>query len=217
VPFAEVKRIKAAHGVTVNDVVIALIGGALRRRLLATDDLPDAPLVAFVPVSVRKPEQVSAFGNAFSSFIVPLPTDREDPLERLRAAHEAMVAVKGRHRDVPDTLLPDANGLIPPVLFGPVSSAAVRLLGSGLVSPPMNLLLSNVPGPPVRLTMAGAPVAQQLPMSLVLDGVGLNITAVTYADDLAVGAVADAEAMPDAWELMDDVAAELEALAATVD
>ncbi|MDX8153730.1 wax ester/triacylglycerol synthase family O-acyltransferase [Patulibacter brassicae] len=216
-PFAEVRRIKTAHGVTINDVVVALIAGALRRRLSATGDLPDEPLVAFIPVSVRPVQELTAFGNQFSSFIVPLPTDRATPLERLRGAHEAMAQAKARHRDVPDTLLPDANGLIPPVLFGPVSSAAVRLLGSGALAPPMNLLLSNVPGPPMPLTMAGAPVVAQLPMSLVLDGVGLNITAVSYAQDLAVGAVADAEALPDAWDLMTDLQAELDELSATVD
>jgi WS/DGAT/MGAT family acyltransferase len=215
-PLHVVKDHKNAHGVTFNDIVIAAVAGGLRRRMEATGDLPDAPLVAFVPTSVRAPAADGGFGNAISSFVVPIPTHRADPARRIRFAHRSMEAAKERHKGIPTTLLADMNGLIPPILFGTVAGVAMRLMDSGQVAPPVNLTISNVPGPPFRVTSFGRTVAAQYPASLIFGGVGLNVTVVSYDDQLEIGMVGDGELLPDLHELVGDVCEEFAALHAAI-
>lgn len=208
-----VKAAKAALGVTFNDVVIAAVAGALRRRLLEGDELPDDPLVAFVPANIRV-DSDDPFGNAISSLIVPIPTHLEDPRERVAEAHRVLSAAKQRHKAVPSSLLSDANMLVPPALFKLTSQGVMALIGSGRVAPPVNLIVSNIPGPTSRLFLAGAPLIAHHPLSLVLAGVGLNLTVVSYGGQLDIGIVGDRGLMPDVWKLWEDLTAELEALQA---
>lgn len=216
VPVQVVKDLKNAHGVTFNDVVVAGVSGGLRRRLEATGGVPDAPLVAFVPTSVRGTTAAGGFGNAISSFVVPIPTHLEEPDRRIGFARRAMVAAKERHRAIPTSLLADTNGLIPPPLFGAVAGVAMKLMDSGQVAPPVNLTISNVPGPPVQITAFGREVVGQYPASLIFGGVGLNVTVVSYADALEIGMVGDRELLPDLWELVEDVREEFAALHAAI-
>lgn len=216
VPLESVKRVKRALGVSFNDVVIALVGGALRRRLEPEGELPEDPLLAFVPANVRV-EGDSEWGNAISSYVVPIPSHESDAAERVGYAHRVMTEAKRRHESVPATLLSDANMLVPPALFRLVAGGAMQLIGSGRVAPPINLIVSNIPGPPRRLHLAGAPCLAHYPFSLILAGVGLNITVVSYEDQIDVGIVGDAELLPDVWELWDDVCAELALLGELAD
>lgn len=216
VPVTVVKELKNAHAVTFNDIVIAAVAGGIRRRLRATEALPEAPLVAFVPTSVRGATVDGGFGNAISSFVVPIPTHEAQPHERITFARRAMQAAKARHREIPATLLADTNALIPPVLFGAVAGVAMRLMDSGQVAPPVNLTISNVPGPPVRVQAFGRAVLAQYPASLVFGGVGLNVTVVSYDDQLEIGMVGDAELVPDLWELVADVREEFASMHAAI-
>src|SRR3954469_17018074 len=113
----EVKAVKNAFGVTVNDVVVSLCAGAVRRWLLAHDELPEDPLVAQVPVSVRRAEEAGTFGNRILLMRAPLFTGEADPLRRLRLTHEGLLEMKERHRALPAQLLQDANHFIPPAVF----------------------------------------------------------------------------------------------------
>src|SRR6185437_2267582 len=97
----DVKAVKNHHGVTVNDVIVALCAGAVRRWLIAHRELPDRPLVAQVPVSVRSDEQRGSFGNRIGMMSVPLMTNEPDPIRRLELTHEALKAAKERHRALP--------------------------------------------------------------------------------------------------------------------
>jgi len=216
VSLSDVKAIKNALGVTVNDVVIALCAGALRRRLSATADLPADPLVAYMPVSTRLPDAKERYGNAISSIIAPIPTHLADTLERLAFAHETLSRAKERARQAPPTLLRDVNDPIPLPLFGLAARGLMELVSSRFVRPPVNLIISNVPGSPVKLTCHGAPLLAHYPMSLVFDGFTLNITVVSYDDGLDIGIVGDAQTLPDAWDLMRDIRLELAELAAVV-
>ena len=101
VSLDRVKAIKNEMGVTVNDTVVAVCAGALRDWLLERDELPDEPLVAMVPVSVRTEEQVGTFGNRVSAMFVPIPTDEADPQRRLERAHEILPAPRGATRRCP--------------------------------------------------------------------------------------------------------------------
>src|SRR5947207_2840211 len=116
-PLDRIKAVKNELGITVNDVVVALCAGALRRWMLERDELPDDPLVAMVPVSVRTQEQMGTFGNRVSAMFVPIPTDVADPRDRLLRAHEILKGAKDRHRALPATLLQDATQFIPPAVY----------------------------------------------------------------------------------------------------
>lgn len=213
-PLDDVKALKGELGVTVNDVVLALCAGALRRRLLADGDLPAEPLLAMVPVSVRTPEQMGTFGNRVSSMIVALPTDEADARQRVQRVSEVMHSAKARHRATPASLMQDANLFVPPALLARASRVVSRLAARDPLAPPVNLVVSNVPGSPTPLFLAGARLEAQYPVSVVMDGVGLNLTVLSYRDALDLGVVGDRELLPDAWELVDDVRAELAELRA---
>jgi len=216
VSLGDVKAIKNRLGITVNDVVIALCAGALRRRLSATGDLPADPLVAYMPVSTRLPDAKARYGNAISSIIAPIPTHLADTLERLAFAHETLSRAKERARQAPPTLMSDVNEPIPLPMFGIAARGLMELVSSRFVRPPVNLIISNVPGSPVKLTCHGASLLAHYPMSLVFDGFTLNITVVSYGEGLDIGIVGDAQTLPDAWDLVDDIRLELAELAAVV-
>jgi diacylglycerol O-acyltransferase / wax synthase len=127
VPLAEVKAIKHAAGVTVNDVVMALCAGALRTWLQKHDALPEGPLVAAVPVSIRTEEQKGTHGNRVSSVIASLPTHLADPAARVAAVHEAMRAAKEQHNALPAELLTDIAQFSMPALANQANRLATRL------------------------------------------------------------------------------------------
>ena len=216
VSLSDVKAIKNELGITVNDVVIALCAGALRRRLTSTGDLPADPLVAYVPVSTRLPDAKDRYGNAITSIIAPIPTHLSSARERLTFTHERLTRAKQRSREAPPTLMSDVNDPIPLPIFGIAARGLMELVSSRFVRPPVNLIISNVPGSPVKLACYGAPLMAHYPTSLVFDGFTLNITVVSYLDGLDIGIVGDAQTFPDAWELMNDIRDELAELAALV-
>ncbi|HMD51363.1 MAG TPA: wax ester/triacylglycerol synthase family O-acyltransferase, partial [Solirubrobacteraceae bacterium] len=202
IPLSEAKAIKNAAGCTVNDVVMATCAGAMRSFLVAHKELPAEPLVTMVPVSVRTPEQFGTFGNRVSTMIVELPTDERDPAERLQRVHETMRSAKERHQALPASLLQDANEVIPPALLARASRVTARLAVTRGLEAPTNLVISNVPGSPTPMFLAGARLEAQFPVSAIIDGVGINITVLSYRDQLDFGIVADREMLDDAWDLI---------------
>jgi WS/DGAT/MGAT family acyltransferase len=196
-----VKAIKNEAVVTVNDVVVALCAGALRDWLKARDELPHKPLVAMVPVSVRTDEQMGTFGNRVSMMIVPIPTHEADPKRRLQRTHELLRGAKSRHKAVPADLLTDATSFIPPAVASLAARTTMEVMGR--TRPPVNVVISNVPGPRSPLFCAGAKLEANYPVSVVVDGVGLNLTVMSYLDHLDFGIVADRDQVDDVWSLMD--------------
>jgi WS/DGAT/MGAT family acyltransferase len=214
----EVKAVKNAHGCTVNDVVVSICAGAVRRWLVAHDELPDEPLVAQIPVSVRTDEQAGTYGNRIILMSAPLFTDEADPIRRLMRTHEALDGMKERHRALPADLLQDANNFIPPAVFSRAARLTFRLATSRPGRPTWNLVISNVPGPPVPLYCAGARLMANYPVSVITDGMGLNITVMSYCGNLDFGIVSDREQMPDVNKLigwLGDALEELKPQAAT--
>jgi diacylglycerol O-acyltransferase / wax synthase len=214
-PLPELKRVKNALQVTVNDVVLALCAGALRRWLLDHDALPDGPLIAAVPVSVRTTEQEGGHGNRVSVMLTVLPTHLPGARDRLRAVHEGMRAAKEQHGALPADLLADVTQFAMPALAGQAARMAARLR---LVerAGPFNLIISNVPGPNVPLYYAGAELLAYYPLSAIVDGQGLNITAMSYRDTLFFGVTACRELVPDVEMLMAYLTEELQVLADAV-
>jgi WS/DGAT/MGAT family acyltransferase len=199
----DVKAVKNAHGVTVNDVVVTLCAGAVRRWLIEHGELPAEPLVAQIPVSVRTDQQVGTYGNRIMLMSAPLFTDEADPVRRLERTHDALGVMKERHRALPATLLQDANHFIPPAVFSRAARLTFSLATSRPGRPTWNLVISNVPGPQLPLYCAGARLVANYPVSVITDGMGLNITVMSYCGSLDFGIVADREQMPDVARLID--------------
>lgn len=196
VAIKDVKDVKNAAGATVNDVVMALCAGALRRWLVDHDALPDGPLVAAVPVSVRTEQQKGQGGNRVSTMTAPLPTHLSEPDERLAHCHEAMRAAKEQHGALPADLLSDVTQFAMPALAGQAARMAARLRLVEWLSP-FNLIISNVPGPNLPLYYAGARLLSYYPLSAIADGQGLNITVMSYEEGMHFGLVADRDLVPD--------------------
>jgi diacylglycerol O-acyltransferase / wax synthase len=205
-----VKAIKNELKVTVNDVVVSLATTAVRDWLLERDALPEEPLVAMVPVSVRTEEERGTFGNRVSTMMVPIPTNESDPRRRLLRTHELLRSAKERHNALPANLLTDATSFIPPALAARAARTTVDILGR--TRPPINVIISNVPGPREPLYCAGARLQANFPVSAVLHGVGLNITVLSYRDHIDFGIVADREQVEDTWSMIRSAAEALDEL-----
>jgi WS/DGAT/MGAT family acyltransferase len=205
-----VKAIKNELGITVNDVVVTLCASAVREWLLERDELPRDPLIAMIPVSVRAPHEAKAFGNRISAMIVPIPTNVAHPRDRLRRAHELLRSAKANHAALPASLLTDATAFIPPAVAALAARTTIDLLSR--TRPPLNLVISNVPGPRESLHCAGAELESMFPVSVVVDGVGLNMTVMSYRDRLDFGIITDQGQIPDAWPLIAHLHTALEEL-----
>ena len=199
-----VRQIRRESGTTVNDVVVTICAGAVRDWLLERDALPDEPLVALIPISVRKRDEKGSWGNRISMMIVPIPTNEPDPATRLRRTHELLASAKERHSALPASLLTDATAFIPPAVASLAARNTMDLLGR--TRPPLNLVISNVPGPRTSLYCAGAELVSNFPLSVIVDGVGLNITVVSYKDRVDFGIVGDREQIDDAWSFLEGAA-----------
>ncbi|MCU1496976.1 MAG: wax ester/triacylglycerol synthase family O-acyltransferase [Acidimicrobiales bacterium] len=204
VPLADVRALKTAFGCTVNDVVLGLCAGTLRGYLVDRDELPDEPLIAACPVSVRTDED-SAPGNKVSAMFTTLDTQLADAAERIRAIQACTVGAKEEHQAVGADMLQNWAEYAAPNTF----NLASRLYSSwglaGSHRPIHNVIISNVPGPPFPLYYAGAEMVAAYPMGPVMEGVGLNITVFSYRDSVDFGFMVDRELVPDVWNMADRV------------
>ena len=214
----DLKAIKKALGATINDVVMAICAGALRRYLIQHGAGVDRPLVAGVPVSIRTGEEAEKWTNRVSMIIGDLPVHLDDPLERLAAARASMGLAKEAFDAVPADALADFTQFSPPAVFTAASRMAANFRVGDLGQQTINLVISNVPGPRETLYLSGAPLVHYYPVSTIAEGQGLNITVQSYQDIVDFGLVGCRELVPDIWDLMDMIRDEIEALlAATAD
>jgi diacylglycerol O-acyltransferase len=212
--LADLREIGHAAGASVNDVMLAVVGGALRSYLTRRGVPTDAPLVAGVPLAVRGEGDERA--NAVTSVSVGLATDLADPAERLRAIHAAMTAHKGQRGGTLGEDLAAWADVPPPLVFSLISSAYIELHLGERLDPICNVIVSSVPGPPETLYLAGARLVGIHPLGPVYSGVALNVTAIGCGESLDIGLVACRGRMPDLWDLADAVPAALAELRAAV-
>ena len=194
----DVKRVKDRFGVTVNDVVVALCAGVLRRFLLERGELPDNPLVATVPVSVHD-KSVRPGRNQTTWMFCRLESQISDPAERIRTIAAGNTAAKDHTTAMGPTLLHDWTQFGGPTMFG----TAMRILPRIPHNPAYNLILSNVPGPQAQLYFLGCRVGTMYPLGPILGGAGLNITVMSLNGELGVGIISCPDLLPDLWGIAD--------------
>ncbi|MFE3546325.1 wax ester/triacylglycerol synthase family O-acyltransferase [Nocardia sp. NPDC059177] len=202
-----IKQVKKATGTTVNDVVLAMSAGALRAYLLERDALPDKPMVALVPMSLREADDTDTQGVKIAALLCNLGTDIADPLERLRVVSESTRTSKEVYRSLTATQTLAVAGL----MLSPL--AALLLPGfASLGLPPFNIIISNVPGPSEPLYWNGARLDAGYPLSIPLDGQAVNITLTSHGDSLDFGLVGCRRTLPDLHRLLDHLEDALAAL-----
>jgi WS/DGAT/MGAT family acyltransferase len=213
----DVKIVKNAFDVSVNDVVLAMCATSLRDYLDRHDEHPDGPLVAMVPVSVRTDEQMGTHGNQVSSMLCSLATDVDDPVQRLLRIHEGTAQAKEQINIIGADALTDWVEFAAPALMGRAARLYSRTRMADRHRPLFNVTISNVPGPPFPLYSGGARMVAHYPMGPIFDGGGLNITVMSYMDSLDFGVVACADLIDDAWSIADGLATALEQLTKAAD
>jgi diacylglycerol O-acyltransferase / wax synthase len=200
VPLAEVKAVRSAFGVTVNDVVLAMCAGALVRYLDKHGEKPSKPLLAGVPVSVSS-EEVRLSGNRVSNLFVSLRTDVEDPVARLHAIHDSASVAKEVHQALGASMLAEWSEATPPRPFAAFMRLYSRRRLADYHPPPQNAVISNVAGPAEPLYIAGARLTELYSVGPILEGIGLNVTVWSYLGTLYAGLLSCPELMPDLWDL----------------
>ena len=202
----EVKQIKRAYGVTVNDVVLTIVATALRKYLEDHGELPQKSLIATCPVSVRGEDEKDVIGsNRVSAIFTSLHTDNRDPVERLKAINVGSRTAKEEHNAIGADILQNWGEFAAPTTFSLAARmyTSLRLVERHPVI--HNLVISNVPGPPFPLYFAGAKLVGLNPLGPIFDGAGLNITILSYVDNINWGFIACRELMPDLWDLADAI------------
>jgi WS/DGAT/MGAT family acyltransferase len=211
-PLADANEVRKAFGATVNDVVVAVIAGAMRGWLARRGELPAVPLVGQVPVSTRTPEERGNFGNRVTAMYVAVHSEIEDPVERLRATQRATQAAKQELEDTRGARLSDWLELFPPFVSQLVFSRLPTWMKRRGRPSQANLTISNVVGPREELWYGKSRLAGFFSVGPVLEGIGLNVTVWSYVDRLAFGIIACRDAVPDPWELVQAIRASFEEL-----
>jgi diacylglycerol O-acyltransferase / wax synthase len=197
-PLDDVRAIKSAvPGATVNDAILAIIGGGLRFYLNDKGELPEANLTAMAPISVRQENEKAALGNLVSAMVVSLGTHIADPLERLAHIHADAVNSKGLTNAVGARTLTDYSQLIPSGLAGLGARLYTRLGVANATAPVFNVVATNVPGSRVPLYFAGAKMVKMYGLGPIFDSMGLINTIYSYVDEIAISFTCDRDMMPD--------------------
>jgi WS/DGAT/MGAT family acyltransferase len=208
--LSRIKAVAKATGTTVNDVFLNLCAGSLRRYLDDIQALPNAPLTAGIPVSIRPADDADS-GNAISFIIANLNTQLGDPMKRLKGIKESVTIAKDKLQALPKASLVNYTMLF----MAPYILSMLTGLG-GRTKPMFNVTISNVPGPSETLYFNGAKLEQMYPISLLSHGQALNITVVSYAGQFNVGFTGCRDTLPHMQRLATYMAEELETMETAV-
>jgi diacylglycerol O-acyltransferase len=189
-PLADLKAIRrSVEGATVNDIFLATVGGALNKYLGAKGELPDRTMTAQVPMTLRGTEKGEDVGNQIGVAVMPIHSEIADPLERLAAIGAGAGKAKALVSAVGKDLTKHVYDLLP--------AAASELFTTKVMLPTMNVVVSNVRGPDFPMYLAGARMVAFAPVSIAINGLGLNVTGFSYAGTMWVCAVSCRDMVPD--------------------
>jgi diacylglycerol O-acyltransferase / wax synthase len=211
IPLSEVKAIGSATGSKVNDVVMAVCAGTLRRYLLERSALPKESLIAALPVSLREPGNTD-MNNQVTMMLCSLSTDIADPLPRLAAIVASSQDSKARLGDVKGAMPTDISILGAPFMMTGLAEWMGRTKAADQLPAMVNVLISNVPGPRKPMYCAGALLEHYFPVSIPSHGGALNITVQSYMDNLDFGLIGCRAAVPDIQDMADMLGQEFETL-----
>ncbi len=200
----DIKQIKDTGDYTINDVLMTICAGGLRKWLGLRQELPTDPLLAMIPVSVGSKNK-SGEGSQILGMVAPLASNESSPMKRLQLTHDAMAIAKTEHAALPANLLQDFGRFAPPAVAGQVARLVARTKLTDRANPQFNLVISNIPGPQYPLYCGGARQIASHPVPLLSNGVGLNITLSSYNGRVDVGLIACREAIDDLWSLMESL------------
>ena len=195
-------------GVTINDVLLAMSAGALRRYLVEQDALPSTPLIAMTPVSLRNDSDgEESTGNAVGAILASLATNEADPEVRLAKIAEST----GRAKDVMRGLNQlQATALSLGVMLPMAVNSLTGMYRFGTL--PFNVVISNVPGPRESLYLHGARLSGLYPLSIPVNGQAMNVTATSYLDDMGIGLTACRRSVPSVQRMLGGLEASLDEL-----
>lgn len=209
-----IKRVrKAVAGATVNDVILTVCAGALRKWLEKHEALPDKSLIAFAPISVRSEAEKGAMGNQVSGMLVSIATDVADPLARLVAVQENTTRSKGLTNAVGARNLTDYTRFVPSATAALATRLYTRMKVADSHAPIFNCVITNVPGPQIPLYSLGARMTAQVGFGPIFDGMGLLIAIFSYNGTISIGVSSCRRIMPDIADFvayLDESLAELD-------
>jgi len=194
----DMRRMKeVVPGATINDVVLTVVGGGLRSYLVAKNELPEDPLIAMAPISVRSEAEKGAAGNLVSGMFVSVGTDVADPYDRLVAVREGTHASKEFTNALGARTLLDMADLVPGGLVGLGARTSARLSLANQMRPVFNTTVTNMPGPRHPLYMAGAKLVAMYGAGMIGDGMGLIHPVLSYCGDMTISFTSCREMLPD--------------------
>jgi len=196
--LSDIRAMKSAvEGATVNDVIVAVVGGAMRKYLEAKDELPKESLIAMAPISVRSDDKKKAAGNLVSGMMLSIRTDIADPAERLRAVFQATKSSKELTNAIGAKTLSDYSQFIPSTLSGLAARLYSNLGIANRIRPFFNTVITNVPGPQIPLYMTGSRMVTHYGLAPILDGMGIIHPVFSYCGQITVSFTSCREMMPD--------------------
>jgi WS/DGAT/MGAT family acyltransferase len=193
----EVKAIRKVFGVTVNDIAVAIVGGAMRKYLEAKGELPNDSLVAGAPVNVRSERNSQSSGNQVSLMTISMATDIIDPVERLQAIHHSSEQSKAFSSALGSSVMMDISEILIPQVLGWGFRAATMAAVRTNTPMPFHAIISNVPGPQIPLYLAGARVHLMMGLGPLLDLMGLFHAVLSGAGRIVINFISCREMMPD--------------------
>ena len=204
VALEDVRALKEKLDVKVNDIILALVSGAVRSHMVRHNEMPEGSLAAQVPVSTRVADDTDQT-NQVATMACSLATNVDDPIERVKAIYESTQAGKELTQAVRARKIQSIGEVAPPLLIGLASRAAWASNLSSRLPVTQNVVVSNVPGPPFPIYMCGAKVSGLYAASVLLFFAGLNITVLSYIDRVDFGLTTDPDLVPDSWDIADGI------------
>jgi WS/DGAT/MGAT family acyltransferase len=184
-------------GATVNDVVVSVVGGAMRKYLKGKNELPRESLVCMAPISVRQPGEKNTLGNQVSAMTIPIGTHIADPFGRLQFVHEEAEASKALTNAAGARQMAEYSSFMPSTLTGLAARLYVRMGLANRIAPMFNTVITNIPGPPVSLYMNGARLVTQYGLGPVFEGMGIIHPVFSYCGHITISFTSDRDIVPD--------------------